>query len=44
MALPSPEASAMEKNKENAVDEFVKRANDAYGDRIKSITIFGSVA
>jgi predicted nucleotidyltransferase len=44
MALLSPEASAMEKNREKAVNEFVKRANDAYVDRIKSITLFGSVA
>ena len=44
MALLSPEASAMEKKREKAVGEFVKRANDAYGDRIKSITLFGSVA
>lgn len=44
MAILGSETSAMEKNREKAVGEFVKRASDAYGDRIKSITLFGSVA
>lgn len=44
MAVLSSEASAMDGNREKAIDEFVKRASDAYGDRIKSITLFGSVA
>ncbi len=34
----------MDKNREKAVDEFVRRASLAYGDRIKSITLFGSAA
>jgi predicted nucleotidyltransferase len=44
MAVLSSEAPAMEKNREKAVEEFVKRATNAYEDRIKSITLFGSVA
>lgn len=34
MAVLSSEASATEKNREKAVEEFVKRATDAYEDRI----------
>jgi len=44
MAVLGSEACAMNKKREKAVDEFVKRAADAYGDRIESITLFGSVA
>ena len=34
----------MGKTREKAVDEFVKRTSLAYGDRIESITLFGSAA
>jgi predicted nucleotidyltransferase len=34
----------MDKDKEKAVDEFVRRASLAYSDRIESITLFGSAA
>jgi predicted nucleotidyltransferase len=34
----------MESRWQEAVDEFVKKAIQAYGDRIQSITMFGSVA
>jgi hypothetical protein len=40
MAVLGSEASAMNKKREKAVDEFVKRAADAYRDRIESITLF----
>jgi predicted nucleotidyltransferase len=34
----------MDPHRQKALDEFVKRAIHAYGDRIQSITLFGSVA
>jgi predicted nucleotidyltransferase len=44
MVVLSSEIPAMDKNGKKAIEEFVKRAIDTYGDRIKSITLFGSVA
>jgi predicted nucleotidyltransferase len=44
MAVLSSEAPVMEKDRMKVVGEFVKRASDAYGDHIESITLFGSVA
>ncbi len=38
------EISPLDKRRQNAIDEFVKRATQAYGDRIRGITLFGSVA
>jgi predicted nucleotidyltransferase len=38
------EISPLDKRRQKAVDEFVKRATQAYGDRIRGITLFGSVA
>jgi predicted nucleotidyltransferase len=35
---------SMEFRRQEALDEFVKRASEAYGDRIRGITLFGSVA
>jgi uncharacterized protein len=35
---------SMEFSRQKALDEFVKRASEAYGDRIHGITLFGSVA
>ncbi len=34
----------LDKRRQKAIDEFVKRATQAYGDRIRGITLFGSVA
>ena len=44
MVVLSSEIPAMDKNGKKSIEEFVKRAIDTYGDRIKSITLFGSVA
>lgn len=44
MVVLSSEIPAMDKNGKKAIEEFVKRAINTYGDRIKSITLFGSVA
>lgn len=38
------ELSPLDKRRQKAIDEFVKRATQAYGDRIRGITLFGSVA
>lgn len=38
------EISLLDKRRQKAIDEFVKRATQAYGDRIRGITLFGSVA
>ncbi len=38
------EISPLDKRRQKAIDEFVKRATQAYGDRIRGITLFGSVA
>ncbi|WP_287491402.1 nucleotidyltransferase domain-containing protein [Methanothrix sp.] len=35
---------SMDSSKQNAIDEFIKRAVQSYGDQIQSITLFGSVA
>ena len=35
---------SMEFSRQKALDEFVKRASEAYGNRIHGITLFGSVA
>jgi len=34
----------MQSRRQKTLDEFVKRASEAYGDRIHSIILFGSVA
>ena len=34
----------MDFNRQKALDLFVKRASQAHGDRIESVTLFGSVA
>ena len=34
----------MNSSKQKAIDEFIKRATQSYGDQIRSITLFGSVA
>jgi predicted nucleotidyltransferase len=44
MAILTSKTSVTDKGRQRAVDEFVRRASQAYGDRIKSITLFGSVA
>jgi uncharacterized protein len=44
MVVLSSEIPAMDKNGKKVIEEFVKRAIDTYGDRIKSITLYGSVA
>jgi predicted nucleotidyltransferase len=35
---------SMDSSKQKAIDEFIKRATQSYGDQIRSITLFGSVA
>jgi uncharacterized protein len=44
MSILSPETLLEEKSGLKAVDEFVARASQIYGDRIRSITLFGSAA
>lgn len=44
MSVLSPETLLEEKSGLKAVDEFVARASQIYGDRIRSITLFGSAA
>jgi predicted nucleotidyltransferase len=38
------EISPQDKRRQKAVEEFVRRASQAYGDRIRGITLFGSAA
>ncbi len=38
------ETSPLDERRQNAINEFVKRATQAYGERIRGITLFGSVA
>jgi predicted nucleotidyltransferase len=38
------EISHLERRSKRAIDEFVRRATQAYGDRIRGITLFGSQA
>jgi uncharacterized protein len=38
------EPSPLNKSRQKAIDEFVRRASRAYGNRIRGITLFGSVA
>jgi uncharacterized protein len=38
------EISPLDERRQKAIDEFVRRASQTYGDRIRSITLFGSVA
>jgi predicted nucleotidyltransferase len=44
MNATGSEISLTEKRRQKAVEEFVRRASQEYGDRIRSITLFGSVA
>lgn len=44
MNATGSEISLADKRRLKAVEEFVKRAFQEYGDRIRSITLFGSVA
>jgi predicted nucleotidyltransferase len=44
MTVTGSEISLTEKRRQKAVEEFVRRASQEYGDRIRSITLFGSVA
>ncbi|HSD56835.1 MAG TPA: nucleotidyltransferase domain-containing protein [Methanotrichaceae archaeon] len=38
------ETSPLDQRRQKTIDEFVRRASQAYGDRIRGITLFGSVA
>jgi predicted nucleotidyltransferase len=44
MDAQNMEISPLDKCRQKAVEVFVKRACQAYGDRIRGITLFGSVA
>jgi len=44
MSVIGSEISLADKRRQKAVEEFVRRASQEYGDRIRSITLFGSVA
>jgi predicted nucleotidyltransferase len=44
MDVIGSEISLADKRRQKAVEEFVRKASQEYGDRIRSITLFGSVA
>ncbi len=44
MGVIESEISLKDKRRQKAVEDFVRRASQEYGDRIRSITLFGSVA
>jgi predicted nucleotidyltransferase len=44
MTVTGSEIPLTEKLRQKAIEEFVKRSSQEYGDRIRSITLYGSVA
>ena len=44
MTVTGSEISSIDERRQKAVEEFVRRASHEYGDRIRSINLFGSVA
>jgi len=44
MGVIESEISLKDERRQKAVEDFVRRASQGYGDRIRSITLFGSVA
>ena len=44
MTVNDSEISRTDEQRQKAVEEFVRRATQEYGDRIRGITLFGSVA
>ncbi|KQC14282.1 MAG: nucleotidyltransferase domain-containing protein [Methanothrix sp.] len=44
MTVTGSEISLTDESRHKAIEEFVRRATREYGDQIRSITLFGSVA